>query len=145
MLQVQYRWLDIHGRVKRQTLTTTATTIAAALTNVTAFVALFDAISDGGLQSVSVAVQNDDDTYAAAAGSNIDVNGSLKVQGDDGFKYDLNVPMILASLVTGGGAINIGDAALVSFTDQFLTGGVWRVNNRFPTFITSVISGQLDK
>lgn len=145
MLQVQFRWLDIHGRVKRQTLTTTATTIAAALTNVTAFVALFDAVSDGGLQSVSVAVQNDDDTYAAAAGSNIDVNGSLKVQGDDGFKYDLNVPMILASLVTGGGAINIGDAALVSFTNQFLTGGVWRVNNRFPTFITSVISGQLDK
>lgn len=145
MLQVQFRWLDIHGRVKRQTLTTTSTTLAAALTDVTAFVALFDAVSDGGLQSISVSVQNDDDTYAAAAGSNIDVNGSLKVQGDDGFKYDLNLPMILSSLVTGGGAINIGDAALVSFTDQFLTGGKWRVNNRFPTFITSVISGQLDK
>ncbi len=145
MLQIQFRWLDIHGRVKRQTLTTTSATLAAALADVTAFVALFDAVSDGGLQSISVSVQNDDDTYAAAAGSNIDVNGSLKVQGDDGFKYDLNLPMILSSLVTGGGAINIGDAALVSFTDQFLTGGKWRVNNRFPTFITSVISGQLDK
>lgn len=145
MLQVQFRWLDTYGRVKRQTLTTTAATIAAALTNITAFIALFDAVSDGGLQSVSVSVQNDDDKYAAAAGSNIDVNGSLKVQGDDGFKYDLNLPMILSSLVTGGGAINISDAALVSFTNQFLTGGVWRVNNRFPTFITSVISGQLDK
>lgn len=145
MLQVQFRWLDTFGRVKRQTLTTTATTIAAALTNVAAFVTLFDAVSDGGLQSVSVSVQNLDDAFAAEAVSNIDVNGSLKVQGDDGFKYDLNVPMILSSLVTGGGAITIGDAAMVSFTDQFLTGGVWRVNNRFPTFITSVISGQLDK
>lgn len=145
MLQVQFRWLDAFGRIKRQTLTTTAATIAAALTNVAAFVALFDAVSDGGLQSVSISVQNLDDAYSAEAVSNIDVNGSLKVQGDDGFKYDLNVPMILSSLVTGGGAINIGDAAMVSFTDQFLTGGDWRVNNRFPTFITSVISGQLDK
>jgi hypothetical protein len=144
-LPVQFRWLDIHGRVKRQTLTSTATTLAAALTDVTAFVALFDAVSDGGLQSVSISQTDDSDAFVAAAGSNIDVNGSLLVQGDDGFKYDLNLPMILASLVTGGGAIDIGDAALVSFTNQFLTGGAWRVNNRFPTFITSVISGQLDK
>lgn len=144
-LQVQYRWLDAHGRVKRQTLTTTSTTIAAALIDVTAFVALFDPVSDGGLQSVSISVQDLADSFAAAAGSNIDVNASLKVQGNDGFKYDLNLPMIIDSLVTGGGAINIGDVALVAFTDQFLTAGKWRVNNRFPTFITSVISGQLDK
>jgi len=144
-LPVQFRWLDEFGRIKRQTLTTTSTTIAAALTDITAFVALWDAVSDGGLQSVSISQTDLGDAFAAAAGSNIDVNGSLLVQGDDGFKYDLNLPMILASLITGGGAINIGDAALVSFTDQFLTGGKWRVNNRFPTFITSVISGQLDK
>lgn len=145
MLQVQFRWLDTFGRVKRQTLTTTAATIVLALVEVTAFVALFDAVSDGGLQSVSISVQDLSDAFAAAAGSNIDVNGSLLVQGADGFKYDLNLPMILSSLVTGGGAINIGDAALVSFTDQFLVAGDWRVNNRFPTEITSVISGQLDK
>ena len=144
-IQVQYRWLDIFGRVKRQTLTTTSTTIAAALTDVTAFVALFDPVSDGGLQSISISVQDLSDAFAAAAGSNIDVNGSLKVQGADGFKYDLNLPMILSSLVTGGGAIDILDAALVSFTNQFLVAGKWRVNNRFPTEITSVISGQLDK
>lgn len=144
-LPVQFRWLDTFGRVKRQTLTTTSTTLAAALTDVTAFVALWDAVSDGGLESVSISQTDESDAFAAAAGSNIDVNGSLLVQGDDGFKYDLNLPMILSSLVTGGGAINIADAALVSFTDQFLTGGKWRVNNRFPTFITSVISGQLDK
>ena len=144
-LPVQFRWLDTFGRVKRQTLTTTSTTIAAALTDVTAFVALWDAVSDGGLQSVSISQTSEADAFAAAAGSNIDENGSLLVQGDDGFKYDLNLPMILASLVTGGGAINIGDAALVAFTNQFLTAGKWRVNNRFPTFITSVISGQLDK
>lgn len=145
MLPVQFRWLDAYGRVRRQTLTTTATTIADALTNVAAFVPLFDAISDGGLQSVSVNSQDEAEAYAAAAGSNIDVNASLQVQGDDGYKYDLNVPMIQAALVIGGGAIDISDANLVAWTNQFLTGGVWRMNNRTPTFITSVIKGILDK
>lgn len=144
-LKVQFRWLDSKGRVKRQTHTVTDTTIAAALTSTTAFVALFDAVSGGGLQSVSIAIQDDGDAFAAEAGSSIDRNGTLQVQGDDGFKYPLNIPMIDDDLVTGGGAITIGAAELVSFTDQFLTAGKWRVNNRFPTFITSVISGQLDK
>lgn len=145
MLPVQFRWLDAYGRVRRQTLTTTATTIALALTEVASFVPLFDAISDGGLQSVSVNSQDEGDAYAAAAGSNIDVNASLQVQGDDGYKYDLNVPMIQAALVIGGGAIDISDANLVAFTNQFLVGGTWRMNNRTPTFITSVIKGILDK
>lgn len=145
MLPVQFRWLDAYGRVRRQTLTTTATTIALALTEVASFVPLFDAISDGGLQSVSVNSQDEAEAYAAAAGSNIDVNASLQVQGDDGYKYDLNVPMIQAALVIGGGAIDISDANLVAFTNQFLVGGTWRMNNRTPTFITSVIKGILDK
>lgn len=144
-LPVQFRWLDSYGRVRRQTLTTTATTIAAALTDVAAFVPLFDAISDGGLQSISVNSQDEGDAYAAEAGSNIDVNASLQVQGADGYKYDLNVPMIQAALVVGGGAINISDAALVAFTNQFLVGGAWRMNNRTPTAIISVIKGILDK
>ncbi len=144
-LPVQFRWLDTYGRVKRQTLTTTATTIATALTDVAAFVPLFDAISDGGLQSVSVNTQNEDEAFAAAAGSNVDVNASLQVQGADGYKYDLNVPMIQAAMVIGGGAINISDAAMVAFTNQFLVGGAWRMNNRVPTAIISVIKGILDK
>lgn len=145
MLPVQFRWLDAYGRVRRQTLTTTATTIALALTEVASFVPLFDAISDGGLQSISINNQDESDAYVAAAGSNIDVNASLQVQGADGYKYDLNVPMIQAALVIGGGAIDISDAGLVAFTNQFLAGGTWRMNNRTPTAITSVIKGILDK
>lgn len=144
-LQVQFSWLDSYNRVRRQTLTTTEATIALALTEVTAFVALFDPVSDGGLQGVSISTRDNSDAFAAAAGANIDVNASLSVQGADGFKYDLNLPMIIDSLVTGGGAIDIADVALVAFTNQFLSAGKWRVNNRFPTDITSVISGQLDK
>lgn len=145
MLAVQFTWLDAFGRLKRQTLITTAATIALALVEVTAFVALFTPISDGGLVNVSISTKDNADAFAATAGSNVDVNGSLKVAGADGFNYDLNVPMISSSLVTGGGAINIGDLALVAWTNQFLLAGNWRVNNRFPTEITSVISGQLDK
>lgn len=145
MLQVQFSWLDIFGRVKRQTLTTTATTIALALVEVTAFVALYNPVADGGLQDVSISTKSIADAQAAGAGTNIDTNGSLKVQGADGFKYDLNLPMIDLAFVTGGGAIDTGAGAMVAFTDQFLVGGDWRVNNRTPTEITSVISGQLDK
>lgn len=145
MLGVQFSWVDDYGRVRRQTLTTTSTTIATALVDVTAFVALFTPVSDGGLTQVSISEVDSGDAYAAVADSNIDVNGSLKVQGADSFKYDLNLPMIKSTMVTGGGAILIGDAAMVAFTNQFLVAGKWRVNNRFPTEITSVISGQLDK
>lgn len=144
-LPVQFRWTDSKGRVKRQTLTVDVTTIAAALTAINLFVPLFDAVSDGGLQSISINQSDDTEAYAADAASNIDTNGSLQVLGADGFKYDLNIPMILLSLVTGGGAIDILDAALVAFTDQFMASGDWMVNNRFPTNIISVISGQLDK
>ncbi len=144
-LAVQYGWLDGYSRLRRQTLTTTSTTIAAALTDVTAFVALWDAVSNGGLQQVSISTRDNADAFAAVAGSNIDVNASLRVQGADGFKYDLDLPMIIDSLVNSGGSIIIGDAALVAWTNQFLVGGKWRVNNRFPTEITSVISGELDK
>lgn len=145
MLGVQFSWVDDYGRVRRQTLTTTSTTIATALTDVAAFVALFTPVSDGGLNQVSISEVDSADAYSPVADANIDVNGSLKVQGADSFKYDLNLPMIKSTMVTGGGAILIGDAAMVAFTNQFLVAGKWRVNNRFPTEITSVISGQLDK
>lgn len=145
MLKVQFNWVDDYGRVRRQTLTTTDATIAAALASVTAFVALWDAVSNGGLNAVKISTSDSSDAFVAAADANIDVNASLQVQGADGFKYDLDVPMIIPSLVTGGGAIIIGDVALVAFTDQFLVAGKWRMNNRFPTEITAVLSGKLDK
>lgn len=145
MLAVQFAWLDGFGRIKRQTLTTTAATIALALTEVATFIALFTPTSDAGLVQVSISTKDNTDAYAAVAGSNVDVNASLQVVGADGFNYDLNIPMIKDAFVTGGGAIVISDAVIVAHTDQFLVAGDWRVNNRFPTAITSVSSGQLDK
>lgn len=144
MLGVKFAWLDSHGRNRRQTLTTTEATIAGALVEVTAFVALFDAISDGGLTNISISTTDNSDAFVAGAGSNVDVNASLQVQGADGFKYDLNVPMIADAFVAGGSVV-ITDLAVVAFTNQFLAAGKWRMNNRFPTAITAVLSGTLDK
>ncbi len=145
MLQVQFSWIDSYGRTKRQTLTSTSTTIAAALVDVVAFAPIYDAVADGGLSGVSISIKDTATTLVAAAASNIDVNASLQVQGADSFKYDLNLPMINPTFVTGGGSVVITDPLMVAFTDQFLVGGSWRMNNRFPTAITSVIKGQLDK
>jgi hypothetical protein len=144
-LQVKFTWTDAYGRSKSQTHTTTEVTIAGALTEVTNYVALFTPVSDAGLTSVSISRKDIAAAYAATAGANIDVNGSLQTQGVDGFKYDLDLPMVKSTLVTGGGAIITTDVNLVAFTDQFLVGGKWRVNNRFPSAISSVISGSLDK
>lgn len=144
-LSVTFKWLDAYGRETRQTLTTTSTTIADALTDVTAFVALQAAVSDAGLTNVSISEVDNSDAYAAVAGANIDVNASLQVQGADGFKYDLDMHIIKDTKVTGGGAVILSDLDVLAWTNQFLAGGKWRVNNRFPSAITAVLKGQLDK
>lgn len=144
-LPVTFSWLDAQGRNRRQTLTTTSTTIADALTDVAAFVALQTPVSDGGLTEVTISTKDNGDAYAAVAGSNVDVNASFQVQGNDGFKYDLDLPMIKDTMLAGGGNVDLTDLAIIAWYGQFETGGKWRVNNRFPTFITSVIKATLDK
>lgn len=142
--QVRFAWLDIQGRTKNQTVTTTAATIAAALTDVANYVAKFTVISDGGLADISISVTNSDDAFVAAAGTNVDVGATFQMQTPSQGKKIMRLPMIKDALVTGGEVI-LTDLGVLAWTDLFLTGGVWRLNNANPTFQTAVLKGTLDK
>jgi hypothetical protein len=69
---------------------------------------------------------------------------TIKVTADDGFKYGIKVPIPVAGIRAGGGAINLADASVIAFTDLFKTGGKWRVNARTPTFAVTIDEGLLD-
>ncbi|MBW8036452.1 MAG: hypothetical protein FVQ79_12715 [Planctomycetes bacterium] len=141
--QVRFAWLDIQGRTKNQTITTTAATIAAALTDVANYVAKFTVISDGGLTDISISVTNADDAFVAGPGTNVDVGATFQMQTPTQGKKIMRLPMIKDALVTGGEVI-LTDLGVLAWTDLFLTGGVWRLNNANPTFQTAVLKGTLD-
>lgn len=145
MLKVRFTLLDSYGRPRGWELTTTATTIADALTNVTSFVALFDDVSDAGLKEIAISTRDSGDAYAAVAGSNKDVGATLNATVADGYDFPLAIPMIKSSMIVAGGAVNLSDAAMTAFLAQFLSGGAWRLNNRTPTAVTAFNYGTLDE
>lgn len=144
-LAVTFKLTDAEGRSTNRTWTTTSSTIADALTDVGAFATILAAAFDCGLSGVTITQKDGSDDYAAIAASNIDEGATFKVTADDGFDYSIKVPIPKAAIRAGGGAIDLADILTTNFTDQFLTGGKWRVNNRAPTFVTAVNKGLLDK
>jgi hypothetical protein len=100
---------------------------------------------DCGLSGIIITEKNGAADYAAIAGSNIDEGATFKVTADDGFDYSIKVPIPKAAIRAGGGTIDLADILVTAFTDQFLTGGKWRVNQRAPTFVTAVNQGLLDR
>lgn len=145
MLAVTFTFVDDEGRSTNRTWTTTSTTIADAITDVAAFATIMTAAFDCGLSGVIITEKDVAADYAAVAGANIDEGATFKVTADDGYDYSIKVPIPKAAIRAGGGAIDLTDALTLAFTNQFLTGGKWRVNVRAPTFVTSVNAGLLDK
>lgn len=141
--QVRFSWLDGQGRTKGQTITTTAATIALALTDIADYAAKFAVISDGGLADVLISIKNADDAIVAGAGSNVDVGATFQFQTPSQGKKIMRLPMIKLALVSGG-EVNLADLGVVAWTDLFLTAGAWRLNNDNPTFQTAVLKGTLD-
>lgn len=144
-LAVGFTLTDAEGRSTLRTWTTTSTTLAAALTDIAAFAVILAAAFDCGLSGVTITQKSAADDYSPIAGSNIDEGATFGVTADDGYDYSIKVPIPKAAIRAGGGAIDLTDALTIAFTDQFLTAGKWRVNQRAPTFVTTVNRGLLDK
>jgi len=144
-LAVTFSLTDAEGRSTTRTWTTTSTTIADAITDVAAFAAILTAAFDCGLSGITITQKDSAADFAPAAGSNVDEGATFKVTADDGYDYSIKVPIPKAAIRAGGGTIDLADPLVTAFTDQFLTGGKWRVNNRAPTFVTTVNKGLLDK
>lgn len=143
-LPVTFTFRDSLSRKTTRTWVSVATTIAGALTDVGVLAPLIDAISQGGLQKVTISAENTADAFAADAGSNVDENASITVLAADGRNYDLDLPMPITALRLAGGSIDTANAAFVSFIAAFGVGGNWRLNVFAPTAIVSVEKALLD-
>lgn len=144
MLAVTFTFTDDNGRSTTRQFTTTSTTLADAITDVADFATKADLIFDSGLAGVVITQKDIAADYAALALSNIDEGATFQVTADDGFKYNIKIPIPTATIRVGGGALDLTDVNVIAFMDLFKTGGKWRVNNRTPTFVVTVDKGLLD-
>ncbi len=143
-MNVKFNFQDSRGRTISRTIWNTGATLALVLAEVAILAPLWDAITD--LELIDVVITNRDvsDAFAGAAISSVDENTSVKVRGGDTYVYDFNLPDVPDALHPGE-SLDVTDAAIVAFFDEFDTAETWRVNLRNPTDITDLISGQLDK
>jgi len=143
-LPVTFTFVDSLARKTTRTWTTTSVTIVDALTDATALAALLDAVTEGGLQEITITRKDTAAAFAFSAGPNIDENASVKVPAADGRDYDFDLPMPIAALRLAGGAIDTANANFIALFDAFGVASAWRINNFTPTAISLVRSALLD-
>lgn len=142
--RVRWNFRDSRARTTSRTFVNTQTLIADVLTDIAALSALWDPITDVELVDVVITQVDTTEAFAGAAVSNVDENTSVKVQGADGRIYDVDLPDLPDALHPGA-SLDVTDAAIVAFFDEFLVGNTWRVNLNNPTDITALLTGLLDK
>lgn len=145
MANVRFNLVDEFGRATTRTWFNDEPLLADILADVVILAPLLDAVIQGGLTSIVISIPSSATTFVSTSPSNIDENASLKVTGGDARNYDFDLPMPVAALRLGGGAIDTSNAALISFIDQFLLADAWRINLNNPTDIATLNSGTLDK
>ncbi len=145
MPNVRFNMVDEFGRTTSRTWFNDEPLLAEVLTDVGIIAPLLEAVIQGGLTGIVITLSDTAETFVATTPSNIDENASVKVVGGDARNYDFDLPMPAAVLRLAGGSIDVANAALVSFFDQFLLADAWRINLSTPTDIASVTSGTLDK
>ncbi|HJZ04935.1 MAG TPA: hypothetical protein VJ327_03650 [Patescibacteria group bacterium] len=143
-LPVTFTFRDSLARKTTRTWVSVGTTIAAALADVAVLAPLVDAISQGGLQKVTITAEDTGDAFAADAGSNVDENASITVLAADGRNYDLDLPMPITALRLAGGSIDTANADFIAFIAAFGVAANWRLNVFAPTAIVSVEKALLD-
>ncbi len=141
---VKWNFRDSRGRTVSRSIHNTAALIADVLTDVGVLGPLWDALTDLAFEQVVITQRDDSDAFAGAAISNRDENTSVKVMGEDGYVYDFDLPDV-PDAKHPGESLDVTDADVVAFFDEFETADRWRINLRTPTAIASLISGKLDK
>lgn len=140
---IDITWLDAYGRTTTKRYESNVATAALAFTAATALIAAMAAISDAGVVKVNTIFASVADAAAATAGANVDTGATLHCTLDNGKGYALKVPMVKATKVGSGGAIDVADADIAAYTALFLTGGVMRMSEG--NYVVDVRSGELDK
>jgi hypothetical protein len=142
---VTFNFTDEFNRKTQRTWHNTQALIATVLTDLTTIAALIDVVSLAGLDGVVISQVSDAENSAAEAGSNVDANLSVQVEGADGYRYDFNLPCPDPGVLNADGTLDTADAGIVALFGAFAGGDSWRINLRNPTAIASVIGGELDK
>jgi len=141
-IYINVTWLDDYGRTTTKRYESNRTLLADCLTDAAALIAAMADISDAGVVKFEVLdiVAN---AVSAQSGANVDVGASLHCTLNNGKGYSLKVPMIKASLVGTGGAIDVSDEDIATFTALFETGGHFRMSEG--NYLVTCNSGELDK
>lgn len=133
---------DSFSRVTSKRFLSNRTALADVQSDLTSFVTLFEAISGAGAIQTDVLVEtvvND----TPDAGSNLDAGATLHVRLDNGKLYPLRIPSIDQACVNADGRVDIENADVVAFVNQFMTGGHFRLADNH--YVTALEYGELDR
>jgi len=133
--------VDDYARTTTRRFTNTATLVADALTQVGAFITLLLAVSDAGTVKHEITTRTVA-SNAADSGANKDVGGTIHCRLDNGKVYPLHIPCIKAAMLNPDGTIDIADAAITAYVDEFMTGGHFTVSEG--NLIDEILYGELD-
>ncbi len=122
--QVGVEMADDYGRVMRKSFNTISTmaTHIAAVTAAAGLMVDLEALTEARVIAYTVALRTiESDTVTA--GANKDEGITLSVRKEDGFKDTIKVPAPLNSVINADGTVDIADALVTNFYDNFETGG----------------------
>jgi hypothetical protein len=120
-----------------------ATTLAQAAIDMNALLTDLKAITDLGIVSVTYTEKDETEAVAAGAGSSIDAGATFRLRLTDSSVAVHKVPGFPISKVGSDRNINVSDADVVSYFDNFLAAGAFTLSDG--EVIESVLSGKFDK
>lgn len=136
---------DDHGRQTKRTIgMETEATLAGYTTNITAFAAALNAITDLALVKVVLAIDVTGDEFVVVADANIDIGGKFSgwIDSVPSRRASLGLPGIKSSLVDADGSIP--DAGLTAtYLDLFESAAKFSVAHGFQ--FSSWVKGTLDR
>jgi hypothetical protein len=132
---------DDYGRGHTKRFQTDEVDFATAQTAINGFLADLAGLTK--LQIVTYTI-SEKSAYSDAivSGANKDAGITLSVRKDDGEKAVLKVPDPVVGVVLGDGSVDLTNALVVDFVDNFITGN-FKVSDGEDT--TALLSGRLDE
>jgi hypothetical protein len=135
--------IDSYARPTTKKLETETSVLADAQTAVTGLLTDLNAITDLQCVGVSYSLKDGTQIFAGVAGSNVDVGATFKVRLADGTVAAYKVPGFPAAKVGPSGEIDVTDADVVAYFDNFLAAGDFTLSDG--EVITEIVSGSLDR
>jgi hypothetical protein len=137
--------VDAQGRRTTKEFSDTTATIADGQTAMNALITDFIAVSDIGTSKYTTGTELAA-VHAVGAAANKDEAVVMRLQMTDGTIENFRIPAPAKDgngvfEYVSGGVVDIANANIVAFFDNFLAGGVFRVNGKT---LSSIISGVLE-